>query len=361
MVSKSRNLSRRRALASGVALAGAVALPRAVYAQAPIPTLTTLRSTAKSWLWAAEDFANTGGFFEKARVKVESNASNRGTNIAALAGSGVDIVLGDPGEAMRGRGSGLAIKTFVQTVNKYASNVVIKRDVLERLNVSESSPVDRKIAALKGLRLGTTGPGAAPDALFRWLALQGGMDPNSDIRLVPIQGGGPGMLAGLQQNVIDGFCLSSPTSDLAVQDRDCRYLFNMATNPPPFLRDYLYICASTAEATIRNPDKREALVRYCHGLQLALRAINDAAQRGQLKAWADKWFEGLPPQIADVSFEINSKIFFPSCVPNNELFDKNVQFINTVNKTMNAELLPQGLTFEQQFDTGIARDGAARV
>ena len=157
MIREIRNLSRRRVLASGVALAGTLALPRLAHAQAPIPTLTTLRSTAKSWLWAAEDYANAGGFFERARVKVESNASNRGTNIAALAGSGVDIVLGDPGEAMRGRGSGLAIKTFVQTVNKYASNVVIKREVLEKLNVSETSPVDRKIAALKGLRLGKIG------------------------------------------------------------------------------------------------------------------------------------------------------------------------------------------------------------
>jgi NitT/TauT family transport system substrate-binding protein len=353
--------SRRVFVGSALALAGASSIPRRVFAQAPMPTLTTLRSTAKSWLWAAEDYANSGGFFERARVRVESNASNRGTNIAALAGSGVDVVLGDPGEAMRGRGSGLAIKTFIQTVNKYASNVVIRRDVMERLGVTDASPVDRKIAALRGLRLGTTGPGAAPDALFRWLTLQGGMNPNNDIRLVPIQGGGPGMLAGLQQNVIDGFCLSSPTSDLAVQDRDCRYLFNMATNPPPYFQDYLYICASTAEATMRNADKREALVRYCHGVQMALRAINDASQRGRLKEWSDRWFEGLPPQIANVSFEINSKIFFADCVPKNDLFAKNVDFINSVNRSMQAEPLPQGLTFEQQFDTGLAREGASRT
>lgn len=360
MTLTTRKLSRRRALAAGAALAGTLAVPRSLRAQS-VPTLTTLRSTSKSWLWAAEDYANAAGFFERAKVKVESNASNRGTNIAALGGSGVDVVLGDPGEAMRGRGSGLGIKTFIQTVSKYASNVVIRREVLERLNVSESSPVERKIAALKGLRLGTTGPGAAPDALFRWLALQGGMDPASDIRLVPIQGGGPGMLAGLQQNVIDGFCLSSPTSDLAVQDRDCRYLFNMATNPPPYLQDYLYICATTNEATIRNAERREALVRYCHGIQMALRSINNPAERGKLKAWADKWFEGLPPQIAEVSFEINSKIFFTDCVPKSELFAKNVQFINGVNKTMNVEPLPASLTFEQQFDTSIAREGVARA
>ena len=351
-------LTRRTMLAAtGSALAVPVFSP-AVLGQGAMPELQTMRSTAKSWLWAAEDYAAAGGFFEKARVKVVSNASNRGTNIAALAGSGVDIVLGDPGEAMRGKGSGMAIKTFIQTVNKYASNVVIKKSVLDKLGVNEAAPLERKIAALKGLRLGTTGPGAAPDALFRWLAVNGGMNPNTDLRLVTIQGGGPGMLAGLQQDVIDGFCLSSPTSDLAVQTRDCAYLFNMALNPPPFFQNYLYICASTAEATLRNADKREALVRYCHGISLALRSLN--TETGKLKTWADKWFEGLPPEIAQVSFDINSKIFFSDPVPQPTLFANNVSFINAVNKTMNADLIPASVTFESQFDAAVAREGTAR-
>jgi NitT/TauT family transport system substrate-binding protein len=346
-----------RRLVVGSALAAGV-LPRFAIAQA-IPELQTMRSTAKSWLWAAEDYANSGGFFERARVKVVSNASNRGTNIAALGGSGVDIVLGDPGEAMRARSQGFPVKSFIGSVNKYASNVVIRKPVLARLGVSEASPVAQKIAALKGLRLGTTGPGAAPDALFRWLALQGGMDPNSDIRLVPITGGGPGMLAGLQQNVIDGFCLSSPTSDLAVQDRDCGYLFNMALNPPPQLAQYLYIIASTNEATLRQPAKREALVRYAHGVAMALKSIN--SDRAALKAWADTWFEGLPPQIAEVSFEINSKIFFADPVPKPALFQANLDFINAVQRTMGAELLPASLTFDAQYDPSIAAEGLARA
>jgi NitT/TauT family transport system substrate-binding protein len=351
-------LSRRSlAAATGAALL-APAFSYRVFAQTAVPELQTMRSTAKSWLWAAEDYANAGGFFDKAKVKVVSNASNRGTNIAALAGSGVDVVLGDPGEAMRGKSSGMAIKTFIQTVNKYASNVVIKKSVLAKLGVSETSPVDKKIAALKSLRLGTTGPGAAPDALFRWLAVAGKMDPNTDIRLVTIQGGGPGMLAGLQQDVIDGFCLSSPTSDLAVQTRDCAYLFNMALNPPPFFENYLYICASTSEATLRNPDKREALVRYSHGISMALKAIN--SDRAKLKEWANKWFEGLPPEIADVSFDINSKIFFTDPTPQLALFSNAVDFISIVNKTMNADIIPASLTFDAQFDTAVAKEGVAR-
>lgn len=348
-------ISRRSAIAAGIA---AASLPRFAIGQG-VPELQTMRSTAKSWLWAAEDYANAAGFFERARVRVVSNASNRGTNIAALGGSGVDIVLGDPGEAMRARSQGFPVKSLVGTVNKYASNVVIRRPVLQRLGVTEASPVAQKYAALRGLRLGTTGPGAAPDALFRWMALQGRMDPNTDLRLVPIQGGGPGMLAGLQQNVIDGFCLSSPTSDLAVQDRDCAYLFNMALNPPPELAEYLYIIASTNEATLRNAARREALVRYCQGIGMALRAIG--GDRAALKAWADRWFEGLPPQIAEVSFEINSKIFFADPVPKPGLFQANLDFINAVQRTMGADLLPASLTFEAQYDPSVATEAMARA
>jgi len=353
------NMIDRRHFVGGALVLGATSLvARPAIAQA-VPELQTLRSTSKSWLWAAEDYANARGFFEKAKVKVVSNASNRGTNVAALAGSGVDIVLGDPGEAMRARGEKLPIKTFVQTVNKYASNVVLKNSVLKQLGITDQSSFETKAAALKGLRLGTTGPGAAPDSLFRWLAVQAKLNPNTDLRLVPIQGGGPGMLAALEQNVIDGFCLSSPTSDLAVKDRDCGYLFNMALNPPPQLKEYLYIIASTSEATIANKDKREALVRYCMGIAMALKEVN--ARPPELKAWADKWFEGLPNDIADRSYDINSRIFFASPVPNEALFNSNIDFINTVQKTMNADPMPSSLTFASMFDVAIAQEAMGRL
>ncbi len=316
-----------------------------------------MRSTAKSWLWAAEDYATAGGFFERAKVKVVSNASNRGTNIAALAGSGVDVVLGDPGEAMRGKSSGMAIKTFIQTVNKYASNVVIKKSVLEKLGVSEASPVDRKIAALKGLRLGTTGPGAAPDALFRWLAVTGGMNPNSDMRLVTIQGGGPGMLAGLQQDVIDGFAVV-PTSDLAGTDPRLRLPVQHGAHSAAVLPElplHLRLDLRSDSAQCRQArGARSLLPWHLDG------AEGDQLRPGETQEWADKWFEGLPPEIAQVSFDINSKIFSPTTTPQPALFASNVDFINTVNKTMNADLIPASLTFEAQFDTALAREGVAR-
>lgn len=345
------NIKRRHVMAG----TAAAMLPRFAIAQGT-SELQTLRSTAKSWLWLAEDYATAGGFFAKAGVKVVSNASNRGVNIQALAGSGVDIVLGDPGELMNARAQDLAVRGFVQTVGKYASHVVVKKDILDKAGVTEASPVPARIAALKGLRLGTTGPGAAPDNLFRWLAVKGGMDPNKDMRLVPIQGGGPGMIAGLQQNVIDGFCLSSPSSDLAVSKAGCAYLFDMAVNPPPEFSSYCYITASTSEKAMA--DKREALIRYALGLAMALKAIKtDAAA---FKAFAVPFLE-LDPAIAERAFASNSHIYFDNPVPDGALYQKNVDVLNLVHRTLGLDPLPAKLTFATVFDTAIAQEAMKRL
>ncbi len=340
-----------------VAITAAAALPRFAIAQGT-PELQTMRSTSKSWLWLAEDYARAGGFFDQANVKVVSNASNRGVNITALAGSGIDIVLGDPGEVFNARRENLSVRIFVQTVGKYASHVVIKQDVLQRAGVTEASPLAQKIAVLKGLRLGTTGPGAAPDNLFRWLALQGDMDPNKDMRLVTIQGGGPGMIAGLQQSVIDGFCLSSPSSDLAVAKAGCAYLFDMATNPPPYLSSFCYITASLHERSLANASKRDALVRYATGIALTLRSIRQEPDK--FKAFAVAFLE-LDPAVAERAYASNSKIYFDQPVPSDALFQKNFDYLNAVNKTEGVDPLPTSLTFATTYDTAIATDAMKHI
>lgn len=335
--------------------AAVATLARPALAQG-VPELQTMRSTAKSWIWLAEDYANAAGHFARAGVKVTSNASSRGTNAASLAGGGVDILLGDPGEAMNALGQGLAIRSIVQTVSRYASHVVVRKEVLDEAKLTEGSPVAAKVAVLKGLRMGTTGPGAAPDNLLRWLSVQGGMDPNRDVRLVPIQGGGPGMVAGLQQKVIDGFCLSSPTADLAVSRAGCAYLFDMAANPPPELAPYCYIIASCAERTLR--EKREALVRYVTGIAMALRSIQQ--DTAAFKEFAVPFLE-LDPSIADRAFASNGRIYFADPTPTAELFQKNLDFLNLVRRTQGEPPLPASLRFDALFDPGLAAEAVKRL
>jgi sulfonate transport system substrate-binding protein len=338
-----------------IAAASTAALPRFAIAQS-MPELQTMRSTSRSWLWMGEDYANIGGFFTKAGVKVVSNASNRGTNVAALAGGGVDLVLGDPGEVLNALGQNFGVRSLVQTVDRYGSHVMMTKTALAKAGVTEASPPEAKYKALKGMRMGTTGPGAAPDTLLRWMAVRAGLDPNKDIKLVPVQGGGPGMIAGLQQGVIDGFCLSSPTADLAVAKAGCGYLFNMVTSPPPQLKNFCYIIASTSDKTLH--DKREALIRYATGVALALRSIKQEPDK--FKAAAIPFLQ-LDPSIAEGAFAGNATMYTADPMPVASEFPLNIEMINIADESGHAPKVPASVTFQKMYDTSIVAEAMKRI
>ena len=68
------------------------------------------------------------------------------------------------------------------------------------------------------------------------------------------------------------------------------------------------------------------------------------------------WFEGMDPEIFESAFTNNSRIYFADPKPREDLFRKNVEFINTVNRMMNAEPVPQAVSFASMFETTIAEE-----
>jgi NitT/TauT family transport system substrate-binding protein len=334
----------RRALLQGaasVAMLSFIAAP----ARAAQP-LGSLRSTAKSWLWGAEDFAGGSGQFDKVGVKVEMAATLRGVNQDALLGGACDLLLGAATQNLRVQIRRQPIKMICGWINKFASNVVVKQSLADQAGITEASPVAAKLATLRGRRWGTTGPGAGPDQLLRYLLAKGSIDPDKDALLVPITGGGASMLAALQNDKIDGFCLSSPTSDLAVQKFGCTYLFNMTTNPPPELADYLYITASCTEKTLK--EKPDELVAYCKGIALALRVIDREPEI--FKAWAKGWFADMAPDLFDIAYQNNVGIYMKTPVPTEAQFALNRQFLEAELKALGQPAMPAGFKFSDAFD-----------
>ena len=322
--------------------------------QAASMSLSTLRSTSKSWLWAIEDFAGGKDFFTKAGLTVAKAATERGTNHDALLGGASDVLLGAPQQNMRVQILGKPVVIIAGMVNKFASNVVIKKSIADRLGVTESSPIEKKRAALKGLRMGTTGPGGAPDQLLRHFLRQAGLDPNKDAKLVPIRGGAA-MIAGMQQDQIDGFCLSSPTSDLAVEKAGATYLFNMAVNPPKEFDDYLYITASVTEETAKA--KPQALTAYCKGLALALKAQKE--DPALFKLWARSWFSTMDDALFETAYKNNSGIYMSTPVPSQHHFDVNLKFMNQSLIDAGREPAPKDYSYEKAFNLTFAKQALA--
>lgn len=297
-----------------------------------------------------------GGFFAQAGVKVTSIASNRGSNLAALQSASVDIELGDPAEAINARTQGLKIRTIGQTVSRFASHVVVRSDLMAKAGITEATPVAQKIAVLRGLSLGNTGPGGSTDNMLRWMAVKGGMDPNRDMRLVSIQGGGPGMIAALTRGVIDGFCLSSPTSDIAVSTFGCSYFFQMVLNPPAEFARYTSIVCSAAEKAL--VERREPLVRYVMGIALALQSIQH--DQPAFKAFVVPFLE-LDIGFADQAFDGHARMYYPDPRPTEPQFATSRMFVNTINANSGLDPVPDRITFASVFDTTVAAAAMARI
>lgn len=344
--------SRRSVLKATIALGGAAALKgfgtimeaslRPAMAQGL--EISTLRSTSRSWLWVVEDFAKQGDFFQTAGLTVDNASTERGTNHDALLTGAADILLGAPQQNMRVQILGQPVFIFAGFVNKFASNIVIKKEIADRLGVNEQSPVMEKAKALKGLRMGTTGPGGGPDQLLRHFLTMAGYDPNADAQLVRIAGGSA-MIAAMQQDQLDGFCLSSPTSDMAVAQAGATYLFNMANNPPEDLEDFLYISAAAKEETAER--KADALVAYCRGCALAMKTIDEDPEL--FKTWSRGWFEAMSDELFEISYANNINIFMKTPVPTKKQFDRNIEFLSQTLKDTGQEPIPADYTFEKAF------------
>jgi NitT/TauT family transport system substrate-binding protein len=342
----SRDQERRLILKglSTVAMMPSLALAQAK--PAAMGKLTSLRSTARSWLWSPEDFAAGNKLFDGAGLAVELAATNRGVNQDALLSGAADILLGAPTQNMRVQIRKQPVKMICGFVNKFASNIVVKKTFAEKAGITEASPVEAKAALLKGLRIGTTGPGAGPDQLTRNIMQRAKIDPDRDAQLVPIQGGPSAMIAAFDRGQIDGFCLSSPTSDIAVTKFGGVYLFNMVTNPPPDLVEYLYICASVTEKTIK--EKPRELTAYCRGVALALRSIH--GDREGFKKWAREYFRDLDPSLFDVAFANNVGMYMRTPVATRAQFQRNVEFLDAELKTLGQAGVPGSFRFDNSWD-----------
>ena len=320
---------------------------------------TAVRSTTVSWLWGTHLIAGKRGYFAEQGIDMDDVATQSGQNEPILLAGEADFLLSAPTGPIRATLAGQQIILISAFVSTYASNVVISGEAFERVGMSDDDSAEVKAAKLRGLRMATTGVGAAPDLLLRYIGVLGGLDPDRDMVLTPVQGGGPSMLAAVEAGQIDGFCLSSPTSDQGVADLGMRYVFDMSQNPIPNLVGYPYIVTGVTPALLeREPEKA---VAYCEALQKAANFIQ--AEPDAFKADMLELFGDVDPAVFEISFNANYPIYAKSLVPTQAQFEQARDF--TVLALENADAgdpdAARALKFEDVFDPSIAEQAARNV
>lgn len=223
-----------------------------------------------------------------------------GASIAGLASRSVDFCICAIHNAINAAVKGADVTLIGTIIGQYASNVVIREDVAQRLGIKPSTPVGQRLAALRGLKIGATGVGSGTDFLIRYLAKKAGLSPERDLTVLFLGGGGA-VLSAFSQRRIDGFVFSSPTSDIGLLRYKGVLLLDMSRGEFEDLRGYPSMALSARNAWLK--DHHDASLRFVRAIAKANRMIHD--QPAKAKQILRQRFASLPPDVYEAAWNAN--------------------------------------------------------
>jgi len=209
-----------------------------------------------SALYVAQD----KGYFTEEGVTVEVVEIEAGTDSVAALVSGnaqvADVGFDDLLELASEGEEGLIM---VQNIlSRVTLTTVMNPDLAAELGITRESPLEDRYAALEGLRIGITSPGAPTDKYMRYYLRQAGLDPDQDAEIIAI-GGGSSLLAALESDQIDAFHLSPPTPYVAEAEGFGTVIIDGPAGDVEEFSDFLYTAwAANKEWAEGNPEAMSA-------------------------------------------------------------------------------------------------------
>ncbi len=176
-------------------------------------------------------------------------------------------------------------------------NVVLRKDVARARGITPESPMEAKLAALKGLTVGVTRPGSLSHMVGTYFVRRAGFRPQEDVKLLAI-GGGEALMASLASGKIDAFVFSSPIPEMSVKRGDAIMLINNAAGEYAPLREYAqnYLCVRP-DFLRENP---EAVRKVVRALTRANRWIHEVPP-AQIAAVLRRFFPAIAPDVLETT------------------------------------------------------------
>lgn len=164
--------------------------------------------------FTAAFLAEDAGFFKKNGLNVtQRQLAGVASNNAVINGS-VDFLLGTIATMLNGASMGQPMLMIANMVDRPLVEIVIRKDIADAAGITATSPLADRIKLLKGKTIAIQGIGSMTHSLPRLAARRGGFDPETDIRVTPMDPAT--MLAALTAKQIEGYSTSLPFTTEAV-------------------------------------------------------------------------------------------------------------------------------------------------
>lgn len=177
---------------------------------------------------------------------------------AVIAGS-ADFTVGTGSTFMRAAARGQPVLALANLVDRPLVELVLRREVAQRLGFHGGMTLAERGRLLRALTIGVQGIGTIAHTWPRYVAGVGGLDPEQDLRITPVEPSS--MLDGLRDGILDGYATSPPFTTQAIQSGAAVMLASGLTDAPelvPFGYGFVY---GTREGCRNRPARCAAIAR----------------------------------------------------------------------------------------------------
>lgn len=219
--------------------APAASAPPSAAATADIgrPEKTKLRATqaASTLAFVQVNLARAKGLFTDEGLAVEQLSTNGGgPDLQALIAGEADFNVGAGTYQTDAFRQGRKILNVFNTLERNIINFAMHVDVAKERGITEKMPFKDKLAALKGLKLGATRPGALTFQQAEYLVRLAGFTPQKEVQVVAA-GEGPALVAALETRQIDVLVQSVPVPETTIARGKAMMFVNNAAGEDPGL------------------------------------------------------------------------------------------------------------------------------
>jgi ABC-type nitrate/sulfonate/bicarbonate transport system substrate-binding protein len=252
-------LDRRTLLQGSSCTIGALACQSSWIGTAAAQTAARIRApivyAAPGLAFASLFVATRAKLWDKHGVAPELNYAQGGAlGLAAINSGNANFSCVASSDPVIAWGKGARTLVVAAFYGSLTVQMAARNDWMKKVGVEPGSPVDKRVQALRGARIGAATVGGGPAQYTRYLGSIYGLDPDKDIRMVPV-GQGPARIAALRENRVDVIVSGAPEGDqVGLQGFGALYI-NYSTDVPVFTQFPFTVLVVKPEFAEKNPDQ----------------------------------------------------------------------------------------------------------
>ncbi|MBA2672613.1 ABC transporter substrate-binding protein [Ramlibacter sp.] len=228
--------------------------------------------------------AQDKGLFAAQDIDMEVIATQGdGPDVDALISGSVDFTTSTPNRLLTAYAQGRPLKAVMSVVNRFTNFCYIGKAAAEKVGFRADQSVDEKLRRLKGLTIGGTRPGAMTFLLGMQYLKRAGLEPQRDAKVIGV-GGGPALLAALENGQIDVACFASPGVEQAVERGKSLVFINNPRGEDQQLREFLFeLLYVRPDFAQKNPEQVRRVVKALVAANQWIQRATDAEHLALLK------------------------------------------------------------------------------